>query len=182
MIDYWIAVGRLMTALADVEANMQAALWVLARTDEPISKAVFSGTRIEQAMGFMRRCIEAEGRQQEFPEIEDVFAQLTAINRIRNDLVHYGPKWNKDSSSVNIGNRNMAMTPDRVVELRLTPNDLRLMCCDLKKINEHLFNQIIAPGFANEWQIEVMRAPWLYKAPSSNEGRTKPPKQQSQKK
>jgi|SRR5258708_40107634 len=63
---YHLALGRFVSAFSDIEASMQATLWHFAGVSTPTAQAVFSGTRIEGAMQFIKsdsRCTAMEEKQ-----------------------------------------------------------------------------------------------------------------------
>jgi hypothetical protein len=175
---YWRALGRFVTMFAQTEVLLQQALWTLADTPAPIAKAVFSGTRGDTAMSFIRRLAESLNLPTtERDDIEFVFSQLSGITKIRNDILHYGPtRWGEDQSYATISNRTAALTSKRHLrEFDVAPRDLHLMTADLVKINMHIFQQFLTPKEQpNAFVKSVLEAPWLYKLPHRNENSNKP--------
>jgi hypothetical protein len=74
---YWSALGEFMDTFAAVEAAMQIVLWHYARTSIPIARAIFSGVRIKEAIGFVNRICEIGGPTADLrDDLKYVFTQL----------------------------------------------------------------------------------------------------------
>src|ERR1700675_4670161 len=89
--NYHRALGAFVSAFSQVEATLLRILWILARLEAPYAQAVLSGVKIEGAMGFINRIAEAE----QWPENKKsqwqvIFTHLGLINKLRNDILHYG--------------------------------------------------------------------------------------------
>jgi hypothetical protein len=57
---YYLALGKFVTQFAGVEAGLSNVLRHYTRTTVAISRAVFSGARIDTALGFLNRLSEIE--------------------------------------------------------------------------------------------------------------------------
>jgi len=81
--------GELTLAWADVEAVLFKLLKHYSQVSWPVAKAIFSGTRARAAMAFIRAIAENTdldvARRQ---DLEEVFAQIQAINTLRDFVVH----------------------------------------------------------------------------------------------
>ena len=89
--NYHRALGAFVTAFSRVEATLLKVLWILARLEAPYAQAVLSGVKIEGAMGLINRIAEAEQwPDNKKAEWQEVFTQLGLINKLRNDILHYG--------------------------------------------------------------------------------------------
>jgi hypothetical protein len=92
------ALGRFIVAFADAEAELYRVLVNYSGVSDPVARALFSGTRARSMIDFIRSiahntAMSADRRD----DLEHVFVQLTAINAMRDHLVHYS----SDSYSFN---------------------------------------------------------------------------------
>ena len=84
------ALGELTLAWSDLETVLYKLLKYYAGVSEPVGRAIFSGTRAKAAMTFMRAI--ADNTEMEAPrraDLEAIFAQVTAINTMRDFVVHH---------------------------------------------------------------------------------------------
>jgi hypothetical protein len=168
---YMRAVGEFVARFSEVEKRLQITLWELAGVPPPIAQAVFSGIRVEGAMQFINRIADAQ--QWEAPRkktLQYLFSQLGKINRLRNDLLHYG-STNEIPDNLHwiITNKEFAHVPDRVFKIRITQEIIDNATYDLSKITLHLIlftwhgddkpdaETVLAP---------ILQASWRYKPPS----------------
>src|SRR6266705_1053118 len=92
------------------------ALKTYSKVSWPVARAIFSGVRVEQSMGFINRICDAFDPGDEWrKELEDVFTQLRAINEIRNSLLHYGSATLSDRGRITT-NIRIAHVPTRIRE------------------------------------------------------------------
>ncbi len=183
---YWQALGQFIDQFAAIEAAMQTALWHYANVPAPVAKAVFSGVRINTTMDFIRRLFEVSNIDESIKaDAVYVFSQLSAINKARNDIVHFGAKFaGVEGSQAIVTNEALALTEERQKTIPISPEILVDMTADLRKIEVHLFDKHIKtersesvrhPGVA-----VLLNASWRYKpAPQEKrpkKTRDKPPK------
>jgi hypothetical protein len=178
------ALGEFVAQFAAVENNMHLALRTCAGVSAQMAATLFSGTRTEAAAQNIRRISEAEKwPEPRAKEAEYIFKQLSEINRVRNDLLHYGAKPISENKLVPplgadewiVSNELVAHTPERVRKTKITPAILGLLTRDLQKIRMTLV-VLFAPGGEQarpRWDHELKRA-WLYKPaqPSQKAGQS----------
>jgi hypothetical protein len=150
---------------------MLKALWIMAQLEPPYAQAVLSGVKIEGAMSFINRIAEAEQWPDEkTTQWHAVFSQLGLLNKLRNDILHYGSLMFGDVWV--ISNRLVAHHPKRVREIHITPKILEAATTDLTLINVRL--TLLAGPRAGEVYPRGGRrglkriwrpSPWLYKQP-----------------
>jgi hypothetical protein len=169
---YHRALGAFVSAFSQVEATLLRALWILAKLKPPYAQAVLSGVKIEGAMGLINRIAEAE----QWPESkksqwEVVFSQLGIINKLRNDILHYGGAMFGDAWV--ISNRAVAHHPKRIREIHITPKILEDATTDLGLMNVRLVllagpkAGVIYPRRGGRRDLDriMQHMPWLYKQP-----------------
>jgi len=84
------ALGRFVIAFADAEAELHKVLVSYCKTDDAVARALFSGTRAKGMIDFIRSIAHNSAMPTERRnDLEYVFTQLTAINSMRDHLVHH---------------------------------------------------------------------------------------------
>jgi len=124
---YMFALGNFISMFSALEAKLQAALWKFAGVTPPGAQAVFSGVRVNGAMQFINRLADAQNWDKaRKDELQFMFAQLGIINRLRNDLLHYGASWQElEDETFVITNKPFVHVPERIQETRITPEILK---------------------------------------------------------
>jgi hypothetical protein len=166
---YWLALGQFVSAFSAVEIAMQIALRRFAHVRDPIGAALFSGTRTEAAMQYMRRIAEAEKwDKRRRAQIDVIFAQLRLIQNLRNDLLHYGASF-KGLDKFAISNRLVAHAQEKIRETAITLPDLQAMGADLATIEVRLLVLARKRGERIHPALRpALRASWQYKPPQGH--------------
>jgi hypothetical protein len=165
---YHEALGRFVQTFARAEAIVSYTLWHYAKTPHSIARAIFSGTRIKEATGFINRILEATDTPQETrEELRELFRQLTDINAARNDILHFGAV-NVATASAIVTNEFKAHTNRHVRQFPTSAELLNDMIFDLRKIMVHLrlkHSGIPELKAAENLRVfaEVLAAPWRYR-------------------
>ncbi len=181
---YWQKVGQLIESFALVEDELNKLLAFYSRVSPPTARALFSGVRTDAAMGYIRRIMAVE----ETPEIrkrdlEDIFSHLTAINEVRNLLIHYQSSGEGDDRIVT--DQARALVIERARKHRISEDTLTAICLDLyqiaNRINFHRHGK-------NPWAVKsshsryVLTAAWRYKPPQNRQTKAKPRKRMDRRK
>ncbi len=167
------AFGRFMHFFADVESQIFTLLSFILKLDLEISKAVFSGAKTDLLLQHISRIHEI--KNEPIPqELDRIAPQLSAINDVRNKLVHYGVRI--ESGDLITWNTRALRTREQT-KYSCSALDLTDMTVDLKTITACITRYRFA-GLAPE-EDPVMReirrralAPWRYTRPQ-------PPPQQN---
>ena len=78
------ALGRFIIAFADAEAELYRVLIAYSKTDDPVARALFSGTRAKAMIDFIRSIAHNTSMPEDRKaDLEYVFRQLAAINAFR---------------------------------------------------------------------------------------------------
>lgn len=158
--DYYKALGTFVHQYSVLEFIMQTALYRYAHVSEKIGRAVFSGVKTDAAMSLIRRISEVESWPKERRErLDYLFAQLTAINGVRNDIVHFGARV--EDGRMFVTNQFFAHIEERIRETQVSPEMLIAMADDLTVITAHLVFGDIPQGL-KEKHHEFLHAPWRY--------------------
>jgi hypothetical protein len=168
---YWQALGGFVSMFSLVEENMQAALWRCVGVGAPVAPAIFSGTRIDAAMGYIRRIAEAQNwprRKQD--EIADVFKQLGELTRVRNDILHYGASMTGPDEWV-VSTKLVAHTKDRIRSTKISVAILNQMSDDLYKIMLHLAGIVRRGKHVRTPPVveAILKRAWLYRPDRQSE-------------
>jgi hypothetical protein len=84
------ALGRLTIAWAEAEAELYRVLVNYSETRDPIARALFSGLRARDIVEYIRAIAHnTEMAADRVEDLEYVFEQLSAINTMRDHLVHH---------------------------------------------------------------------------------------------
>jgi hypothetical protein len=177
---YYYSLGRFMQIFALAETAMQTLLWKVSdMPDTKIAAALFSGVRIEQAAGLIRRVREAKG-QPEHKQLKHIFEQLSVINNARNDIVHFGAMFS-DGADALISNLRRAHMEERIRAFQVSPDVLDRMAADVGTIIMRIM-KILKDDDDNPNPEEVELDTWLYKhALLTNNRRKSPGKNPKQK-
>jgi hypothetical protein len=168
---YLWSLGLFIANFSVVERLMQQTLWHYAGIAAPTAPAVFTGIRTETAISLIGRIAEAQKwKEDRKREIQYVFSQLGMINRLRNDLLHYGATTElEEPEKWIISNEVFAHTADRVRRVPISPALLDGAAEDLYKISVHLhvvtMDDDVTADQLRKYH-EVLQQPWRYKQPS----------------
>jgi hypothetical protein len=113
---YYTALGHFIFTFARVETILHRALWFCAGVRSPVAQAVFSGFKIEGCLQLIRRTAEAKNWTKDKREkLEEITNRLGPINRLRNDLLHYGVDLDmKNDDSWTFTNAQFVHVPERI--------------------------------------------------------------------
>jgi hypothetical protein len=183
--NYWRALGELIDVFSKIESEMQALIWQETKVPADMAKAIFSGFRIDQAKDLINRAREANGRPED-ERLRRAFAQLTLITKARNDIVHYGAKF--DGQAFSVSNEIAAHVPNRHRKFEVSPTVLHAMITDLWTINCALGAYkfwLAIQEYGPDGMPNVVRAipvlqeyadePWQYKPPPERQPKKRPP-------
>ena len=182
---YWQALGQFLDMFATVEATLFFALSHYAKTPPNTARAIFSGVRVDTATSFLRRIMEVENISLDLAaDLKSALDQLHIINKVRNDLVHYGALSVSDNADVMIvTNALLALTKDRLHTTPVSVQILDDLVADLHKIQAHLVTRHVGWGPNESGFVDVvmpergrlLSISWRYKSPPQSHGRSRTP-------
>ena len=115
-----------------------ATLWHFAGVSTPTAQAVFSGTRIEGAMQFINRIADAQRwKKSKRNQIQHIFTQLGHLNKLRNEILHYGA-WMLAPGAWIVSNKEFAHMIERIRSIQISPETLREATADVENIQARL--------------------------------------------
>jgi hypothetical protein len=169
---YFLALGRFADTFAHTELLTHFVLRWHTRTSSDIARAVFSGVRTKEALGYFRRLSDVGAiRTGEWVELLPLVEQLGGIADRRNDILHHGASDIAAGGGV-VSNDAMALTPGRA---HISPEILDDMTADLQKINVHFLLRHMGRqalrGKHPELDAVLDRA-WRYKLPQRPQRQT----------
>jgi hypothetical protein len=193
---YYAALGRFVSRFSQVETTLQTSLWIIARIKPPVAPAIFNGLKIEGCLQVIKRIADAKNwSAAKKKRLEEITNRLGPINRLRNDILHYGASINLSMEDAwLLSNKRYAHIPQKIRETLITPAILNDASSDLDK----LFYLIIFLGlddrgtkFSRSTKATLQKSfpaalggAWLYKPPppitredKSQETRQKRPRQ-----
>jgi hypothetical protein len=128
---YWQALGQFIEAFAVVEASIFTTLAYYAKVTPSVARALFSGTRVDASISYIRRIwevrpLKAPGRR---ADLDAIFQQLKAMTDMRNRILHYGTIVTSDRGRIT-STHHRALVPDKIEERRASVQDLMDMTHD----------------------------------------------------
>lgn len=181
--EYYQALGRFVSAYAQVEGQLQTVLWKVSSLRKPIAQAVLSGVRTDDAIRRIYRIADAKAwPQKKRAEFKYVFDQVLVLNRFRNDVLHFGSELQEEGHWLST-NENFVHIPERIYSLVTTKRILDDARGDLEEIGYRLtlFFWKLPRELMKEVRTKVLSASWRYKpAPQSPKDRKTPPVPQKQ--
>lgn len=167
---YRYALGEFIHDFSWLETRLFDLLCTVAGVTEEIGQALFSGTRADQLISFIKRCYVAQELELE-PYVARAFAQVSVINAARNKAVHFVTLGLEDSETeVFVTNRFRHLRRDWKDEAH-TAEMLRAMAKDTRIISAILTvadSEAKEPGSTGKLLSEMRgkQRPWRYKPPS----------------
>lgn len=163
---YHSSLGKFISTFSDVEYVIQKLLWRKTGVTDTIGKAVFSGCKIDLAISHIRRIHSHEDDLE--PELEKAFSQLSAINNLRNHVVHYGADFGPETPVST--NKKTALKEDKIKEYPVSCEILSNATEDIQSIR-YLINTFINEfiefeDYPAEHRKEFLQRTFLYKSPS----------------
>jgi hypothetical protein len=176
---YYETLGTFVTIFAQVESVVHFVLRWAADITEPIAAALFSGTRVDAGTNLIKRLGEAVGDwpAEKTARFEAICHQLGEITQTRNDLLHFGIKFNTDKTdSYTISNKLLAHTKERIRETKISAAildnmtaDLLLMYIQLLKFPHGAISRL---DRTEPMSAAALKSAWRYK-PERRSGRPK---------
>lgn len=183
---YLAALGRFVHAFSQIEAHLTVVLWVAAKIDFDIARALLSGVRIDGAINLLGRTMDARGIiGPNRTSLDAALQQLGLINKMRNDVLHYGATALANGELI-VSNKMSAHLISRLREVPISVQSLDDMTYDLDKIWVQLEvsgHRLIFPDlqFSIRGYDERLQRAWRYKpAPQSAQPRKTPKTHQGQ--
>jgi hypothetical protein len=162
---YYEALGRFVHAFASAEVAIFFALRFFAKVGRNVATAIFSGTRVDLGISFLKRICEANDPGEE--RRNELFAaldQLKAISDVRNSILHYGSFTTDDKGRIT-SNISRVHVGRNVREIPVSLNILNAMTHDLEKIGQHLTSLNVMPNSSfsdRAKEIPILNDAWLY--------------------
>jgi hypothetical protein len=164
---YHRALGRFLHIFSDIEARMQEALRHLSGVTEPVAKAIFSGTRSQQAANYIGRTGEASGwPKSKRLEWNAISTKLDELAFLRNQIVHYGAAWQEVNAWL-VTDKLVAI-PGKETHILISPTILADAIADLEKLDCHVYAFVWPERYAKHKASldNVLNHAWRYKLPS----------------
>lgn len=171
-VKFECALGRFIIAFADAEAELYKVLVQYSQVTHPVARALFSGTRAKGMMDFIRSIAHNTAMPSDRREdLEHVFIQFTAINTMRDHLVHHtSDSYSFDDPKKRIVANTRASRYGNAKGYEIGSDTIDAMTWDLYGISNHL-NMHWGPreGLFRPWRENPEdQAPtsWAYKSPN----------------
>lgn len=163
---YWEALGRFAYYFSRVEQAMRRTLILSTKTEEPVAKAIFSGTRTREAIAFVKRALAEMGKP--LPrEIKEAFQKIAIINGQRDRILHLGIEIDEDENAF-VSDEDMTVSskarkdPISVSDLRALSSDTIVCWARLVVFNRTMIG---SPHPSQKAWERASQRPWRYKPP-----------------
>lgn len=164
--EYWKALGHFIEAFATAETVLFHTLAFCAGTSISTAKAIFPGTRTDQAIKSIHRLFEARPalNAEMKSELTDVLTHLKWIADARNLIVHYSSVVTSDKARI-VSDITRALKPKNIKEQRVCQKILNAMTDDVTKIAHHLAMICAMPNASlaeKARELPVLNDAWQY--------------------
>ena len=173
--DYWQALGIFTHNFSRTEQTLLHFVRKLARVPDPVGRALIGSFRIKDGMELAIKLLDARGHAEVKARLESGFAQLTAINTMRNNLIHWGASFDRHTEDWIVSNNLYVTVPAKRKDFRISVEMLDLMSKDLFKLRVHLayetsllYRRKKPSGEIGVLGQIVLAAAWQYKPPQPN--------------
>lgn len=173
---YFEALGEFVWAFAAAEFGIYCCLFHHTKVGTDTGRAVFSGVRAKEGIGFLRRLAQVhEIDAAEWVKLEPVLDHFSIITDKRNKILHHGVDGIEEGEAFT-SNIAVALTWERIEETPVRLGHLRQMTYDLYTICYALALRHSGPvrGYTKR---EIPRAerrsnePWSYTPPPPKQNR-----------
>ena len=166
---YWLALGALVHAFAQIEKVVYATVIRLAKVPRPVGQAMLSGQNLDQLCAILKRVVVAHKHGKAIKsDIDDIVSQLGIITRARNDILHFGTTF-REGAMHPVSNIHKEYIPERMREISVSVDVLQQMATDLDRMLVHLIAYCTGLSRRDAAQFLLRDPPatsWQYK-PSS---------------
>jgi hypothetical protein len=179
--DYWLALGEFVESFAFAEISLFSCMAATVGISHSVAKAVVGGQHADQLITVVRRVWQVKPPDEDIRQkVNGALTQLALINEIRGSVVHY-PSFDTDDKgrvSSNVS-RALTLTQRHHREVRVSPNVLKDLSADLKKISQHLTYAAVAtldhrtPRAELAGRLPALADAWRYKR-DEDQSRSKP--------
>lgn len=179
---YWEALGKFVEKFSQIEWQVAMVFWHSCGISYEIASIVFSGTNLEAAKTNIMKILDIKpiyGLNHK--ETEEIFSQLTAIQSMRNRILHYGVLQDENGNPRFLSSRKDVFGVDRHMQPLASSSLIDDMTADLEKISAYFViiqSENRLPAYIMESHFRPLIArPWQYnRAPSSQNRRKNRPK------
>ena len=136
-IEFWTWLGWFIGQFSQLEAMMQRFLWHYAGVSAEIAKVLFSSVKVDGAIDRIRHIL-SEGDFDDFTKdaANTILGQLTVINTVRSDIVHYGAHFIADPETFR--ETDLLVTSERITKKTRNPRETVISSVELYKMGEDI--------------------------------------------
>ena len=178
------AIGLFVSYYSGVESSVHDTLRHFTGITPTIAACIFSGTRIDGAIGYLKRIAEATKWADDHKKLLDHLAlQLGEITQFRNDLLHYGTSGDTVDAAI-ITNKKYAHIESRIRTTKISAKiledllaDLIVITIGLSALRGDLKIPPDMPELAKGFTKGLPNVAWRYKPERQGRQTQKPPGQ-----
>jgi hypothetical protein len=163
---YWTALGRFIDHFSRVEFLLTRIAQSLTGLDDSVFLALLSGARIDQLVGVIKRLMDVIDLDPERADhLQIALSKLPDINRMRNDIVHFG--WQADAMGMKVTNLHMVHLAARKRETSISTEKIDDVTHDLNRIIGHLWLVLcfdsIEPAMRSDFFGGALQREWRFR-------------------
>jgi hypothetical protein len=147
---------------------MLIVLTTISGVSQPVAKSIYSGTRVSTAKDFINRILDAKNQQELKEKYRPYFDQISLITAMRDNILHYGAVYNRQTRALIVSNERVAHTEIRLRRYEVTSALLDDLAHDTARSIAGLMLELIkdsAPPDSITYFHDRVASPWRYKPP-----------------
>ena len=134
--------GLFVLLFAQAESLLWSAIWATSGMELKAAQALLSGIRVNDGIGLLGRLLDVqEPIVKAKKEVKEALRQLGIINKVRNDILHYGIDLNRKEKIIT--NQMKALSRSRITRTKISSSVIAFMVSDVAVILEVLAQQIV---------------------------------------
>lgn len=162
---YYTQLGRMISTFSLAERSLKGLLAQSVGIDDAGARAIFSGTRADQASSFLKRSYRSKGAEIPKPLLS-ALDRFAVLNRARNDLVH-SPIEMTDNAAI-WSDVETIVEKSEAMAYRISNADLEAISKDAWHVNITFlayFQEAVKLGHQDTLIALGTDEPWRYKPP-----------------
>lgn len=160
---YHSALGEFISEFSSVEWNINNLIRHYCKISRIKSNVLLGPLRMDNALNMLNKLKNATLiLLEDIPEIGEIVEQLRKINRLRNDIVHYGISGYKEDEGFIITNKFYSYKNKEVISHIVSPEALEKAALDLTMIHARI-GLLIYPDMRERRPYgHLLHEPWRY--------------------
>jgi hypothetical protein len=169
--EYWYYFGKFIHVFSRVEERLLGFLRAQIEASPSTCAILLSGMRLDAAKDTINRILETTNQAERKARLERPFAQLAAINTIRNNIVHWGAIAHSDTEFF-VSNWRLNHPKGKEKHFYVSKKGFEQMISDLNKIKLFLLLEESPSSSVDPRLVSYLQEPWRYTPPQPSPPKT----------